>query len=190
MRRLTYFIAMTLDGYIATADGDAGFFPWEGDHGPAITAEFPESVPAHVRRAIGIDPPNRRFDTVLMGRRTYEAGRADGVTSPYPHQRQIVVSRTMAESPDPAVELVGDPIRTVRALKQEAGADLWICGGGTLAHELLDEIDELALKVYPIVLGAGIPVFAGEAHLTRFTLVGCRPFDDGVVLMTYAGAVR
>ena len=68
MRRLTYFIAMTLDGYIATADGDAGFFPWAGDHGPAITAEFPESVPAHVRGAIGIDPPNRRFDdgVVLM----------------------------------------------------------------------------------------------------------------------------
>lgn len=66
MRRLPYSIATTLDGFIATADGDAGCFPWAGDHGPAITAEFPESVPAHVRRATGIDPPNRRFDDGVL----------------------------------------------------------------------------------------------------------------------------
>ena len=86
MRRLTYFIAVTLDGCIATGEGATDAFPWEGDHGPAITAEHPESVPAHVRAAVGIDPPNRRFDTVLMGRRTYGvtflsyAATADGGT--------------------------------------------------------------------------------------------------------------
>ena len=185
MRQLTYFMAVTLDGYIATADGAADFFPWEGDHGPAITAEFPESVPAHVRKMVGIDPPNRRFDTVLMGRATYETGLKDGITNPYPHQRQFVVSRTMTQSPDHAVELVSDAVGTVRALKREAGMGIWICGGGTLAHELLDEIDELALKRYPIVIGSGIPLFSGGFHLARFKLAGSRVFNDGVALMTY-----
>jgi dihydrofolate reductase len=185
MRQLTYFIAVTLDGYIATADGDADFFPWAGDHGPAITAEFPESVPAQVRKMIGIDPPNKRFDTVLMGRATYETGLKDGITNPYPHQHQYVVSRTMTHAPDPAIQLVSDAVGTVRALKRDAGMGIWICGGGKLAHELLDEIDELALKLYPIAIGSGIPLFSGGFRLTRFNLANSRVFNDGVALMTY-----
>lgn len=47
---LTYYIATALDGFVADATGSAGFLPWEGDHGPAITADYPETVPGHVAR--------------------------------------------------------------------------------------------------------------------------------------------
>lgn len=90
------------------------------------------------------DTPNRHFDTVLMGRSTYELGSA----SPYAHLRQIVFSRTLT-SPDPAVRIETDPVETVRTLKQEdGGLGIWLCGGADLAGQLLPEIDELIVKRY------------------------------------------
>lgn len=74
MRELTYYIAVTLDGFIADPDGRTDFLPWDGDHGPAITAEYPETVPGHVADAIGLTIQPRHFDTVLAGRLTYEVG--------------------------------------------------------------------------------------------------------------------
>jgi dihydrofolate reductase len=85
-----------------------------------------------------------------MGRTTYDIGRKVGLTSPYPHLRQIVVSSSITASPDPAVEVVGQDVAgTVRALKAEDGKDVWLAGGGRLAASLVDEIDELILKVNP-----------------------------------------
>src|SRR3712207_8366055 len=91
-----------------------------------------------------------------MGRRTYDPALRLGITSPYAHLRQVVVSRTL-ESPDPDVTVVrDDPVGAVRALKQEdTGLDVYLAGGGQLAGELLPEIDRLVAKVYPVVAGAG-----------------------------------
>jgi dihydrofolate reductase len=119
-------------------------------------------VPGHHREPLGLNADNQRFDTILMGRTTYDIGRKVGLTSPYPHLRQIVVSKSIAAPPDPAVEVVGqDVIGRVRALKAEQGKDSWLAGGGRLAAFLVDEIDELILKVNPVVLGAGTPLFDG-----------------------------
>ncbi len=92
MRSLVYFVACTLDGYIAAVDGAFDFFPFEGPQVADLLAEFPEMIPGHFRDMVGIAAENQRFDTVLMGRATYEIGEADGITSPYPHLRQILVS--------------------------------------------------------------------------------------------------
>src|SRR5215510_5103015 len=102
MRKLTYFIACTADGFIAREDGTFEFFPMTGGHIPHIVAEYPETIPGHLRDPLGARGPNRHFDTVLMGRVTYEVGTTIGVTSPYPQLRQYVASRTMTASPDPA----------------------------------------------------------------------------------------
>jgi dihydrofolate reductase len=96
------------------------------------------------------------------------------VTNAYPHLRTLVFSRTLAGSPDPSVEVVaGDPAERVRAPKDEPGAGLWLVGGGSLAGALCDEIDELVLKIAPITIGAGVPVF-GDTD-TRFRLRGWTP---------------
>lgn len=186
MRKLTYYIASTIDGFIAGPDGKFDFFPFEGDVAAAILAEYPETMPIQAREPLGLtDTPNKRFDTILMGRGTYEPALAIGITSPYPHLKQCVFSRTLTIT-DPQVEIVeGDPVEFVRDLKRQDGMGIWLCGGGKLAAQLLGEIDELVIKRNPIVLGSGIPLFDGPFDPTRFELASTRPFDTGVTIMTY-----
>jgi len=59
MRRLTYFIASTIDGFIARRDGTFDFFPMTGEHLPYIVAEFPETIAGHLRDALGVHAENR-----------------------------------------------------------------------------------------------------------------------------------
>lgn len=190
MRKLTYYVASTIDGFIATEEGSVDFFPVGGDHGPAITAQYPETLPTKVREALGIDRRNTNFDTVLMGRKTHDFGVRTGTASPYAHLRQFVVSTTLPESPDPAVELISsDPIGKVRQLKHAPGLGIWLCGGGELAQALLPEIDQIFLKLYPIVLGHGRSLFGSGPQLpepSRFRVITSQVFEDGVAFVKYS----
>jgi dihydrofolate reductase len=187
MRSLVYFVAVTLDGYIAGADrGDPDFFPFEGPHVGDLLAEFPEMIPGHLRARLAVNGGNRRFDTVLTGCITYDIGRKAGLTSPYPHLRQIVVSNSITAPPDPAVEVFGrEVISGVRALKAGPGKDLWLAGGGRLAAFLAEEIDELILKVNPVVLGTGTPLFDARLGPRPVTLIGHKVYSNGFGLMRY-----
>ncbi|MFI9261584.1 dihydrofolate reductase family protein [Streptomyces sioyaensis] len=193
MRRLVYCIASTLDGFIAGPDGadptgPDGFWQVPEDYLGHLAAELPEILPVHARSALGITADNIRFDTVLEGRRTYEIGLKAGLTDAYPHLRHLVFSRTMTQSPDPAVELVADdPVATVRALKAAPGKDIWLLGGSELAGALYPEIDQLLLKLSPLTVGHGIPLFSpGTAfdprtwELTEHTLL-----QSGAAFLTY-----
>lgn len=187
MRELTYYVAVTIDGFIAAPDGDFGCFLMEGDHLAALIEEFPETMPVHVRKALGIsDTPARRFDTVLMGRRTNDLAALAGLTSAYPHLDQHVFSRTLREAPDETVTLVDEePAEYVRRLKGLDGLGIWLCGGGELAGALLPEIDQLILKVNPIVIGSGKPLFARGFEARSFTLTGTKAYESGVVVQRY-----
>ncbi len=70
MRTLTYLVGSTIDGYIAGPADQIDFFPVGDDLLGHLTTALPETLPTHVRTHLGIDPPNTRFDTVVMGRRT------------------------------------------------------------------------------------------------------------------------
>ncbi|MBK1782688.1 dihydrofolate reductase family protein [Prauserella cavernicola] len=191
MRTLTYFVASTIDGVIAGPDGGDpsgpdGFFVMEGDHMRDLLSDWPDILPAPARAALGIDAPPTRFDTVLEGRASYQVGLDLGVTDAYPHLEHYVFSRTLTECPDPGVHLVsGDPVETVRELKRRDGLGIWLVGGGTLASALRSEIDELIVKLHPVVAGAGIPLFGGEFGPQRFDLTDVRRFDSGVLYLTY-----
>lgn len=186
MRSLVYLVAMTMDGCIASVDrGDPDFFPFEGPHVADLLAEFPEMIPGHLRGRIGLEGvANQRFDTVLMGRTTYGIGEATGVRSPYPHLQQYVVSRSLTVRPDPDVELIrGDVVRRVRELKALGGKDIWLCGGGALAAQLVDEIDELILKVSPVFLGEGVPLFDGPIGARRVAITNQTSYPNGFTLV-------
>lgn len=186
MRPATYLVAVTLDGFIADPDGGwEGFV--EGEHLQAQAEEYPETLPVHLRQALGISAGNRHVNTVLMGWHTYTPALREGIPSPYPHLRQYVASRHEREVGE-GMTVTPDPLGTLRALKAEPdGLGIWIAGGGTLASAVVEEIDRLVLKLHPVVFGSGIPLFARRDYLARrFDLVGVRRFDSGVAFLEYA----
>ncbi|MGW5783953.1 dihydrofolate reductase family protein [Streptomyces sp. NPDC003757] len=190
MRKLTYFIACSIDGFIGGPDGDATFmYPFvDEEFLEFLKAEYPETIFSGARTALGIDDlPNKRFDTVVQGRASYDLALKEGVTRPYAHLREYVASRTLTESPDPAVEIVStDLVGRVRQLKAEDSAlDIYLCGGSVVAGELVDEIDELVIKTYPVILGTGMPMFASGFELTEFVTGSVRTFGNGTVVRTY-----
>ncbi|MFE9026389.1 dihydrofolate reductase family protein [Streptomyces iakyrus] len=193
MRKLVYYIAATLDGFIAGPDGadptgPDGFWPIPGDYMQHLAAEYPETLPGPARKALSVTAEGTHFDTVLEGRRTYEIGLDAGITDAYPHLRHLVFSTTLTESPDPAVELVAsDPVAKVRELKQEDGKDLWLIGGGELAGALYTEIDQLIVKLGPLTIGTGIPLFGRTAAFDPRTwnLTDHVVLESGAAFLTY-----
>ncbi|MEV0085876.1 dihydrofolate reductase family protein [Saccharopolyspora sp. NPDC050642] len=187
MRKLTYFVGCSVDGYIAGTDGSLdAFFPLPDGLVEHLVAEYPQTLPTHLHGMLGVTDLGNRFDAVVMGRGTYEPGVREGITSPYSHLDQYVVSGSLT-SPDPAVTVLsGDPVEAVRALKREPGGGIWLAGGGSLAASLLPEIDELVLKIYPFVLGKGIGVFDGDIAPTHLALADAHVLDSGAAIHTYA----
>ena len=188
MRELTYYVACSVDGFIAHTDGSHDGFSQDSDYFADVFATFPETVPSHLRDVMGVHGENRWFDTVLMGRKTYEIGLNEGVTSPYSHMKQYLFSRSIKESPDQNVELVSDNgIELVSSLKQESGKGIWLCGGANLATTLFTNhlIDHLILKLNPFLMGAGIPLFADVIQQTVLELTDKKVYDNGVLLLYY-----
>lgn len=191
MRALVYFVAVSLDGYICAPDGDASAFPVEGDHMSFLFEEFADTIPTHLAGLVGATPTRERFDTVVMGWNTYLPALDAGIERPYAHLREIVFTRAHAgRAASPNIEFTGaDPVATVRSLKQEDGADIWLCGGAQLAGVLVDEIDRLILKRNPILLGSGKPLFSGAPYPPEsFRRLWSRSFESGVDVTEFARA--
>ncbi|MFI7140389.1 dihydrofolate reductase family protein [Streptomyces massasporeus] len=191
MRKLTYYIACSIDGFIGdpSGDGTAMIRFVDEEFLEFFRQEYPEAVPTHGRRALGMDDlPNKRFDTIIQGRGSYDLALQEGITSPYAHLREYVASSTLTESPDPNVEIIADDlVGKVRELKAEEGAfGIYLCGGSTVAGELLDEVDELVIKTYPMVYGAGMPMFGSGVTIADFTLESVRTFGNGALVRTYS----
>lgn len=186
MRKLTYYVASTLDGFIASPTGAYDFFSMEPDFLDAIAAEYPETLPAGFRAFKGITGPGKHFDTVLEGRHSYQVGLDAGVTNAYPHLEHYVFSRSVTQSPDPGVTFSSTPLATVRELKARDGLGIWLCGGGALAAELLPEIDAFIIKLNPVVVGQGIRLVEAGFAPHRLRLTRTRTFDNGVVILSYA----
>lgn len=170
MRKLKYYVACSLDGFIAHSDGSIDGFLTEGE----AVSDYLESL--------------KLFDVVLMGRKTYEFGLQFGVTNPYPWMKQYVFSRTMEKSLDENVELVSDnSIELVKQLKQEAGQAIYLCGGAELATTLFSEnlIDEIIVKLNPFLMGSGIPLFSGVIPQTALELIASKTYQNGVVFLYY-----
>lgn len=187
MRDLTYYIAATQDGLISDPDGGTDRFEQGQELIAHIAEHYPETLPTPARAHLGITAAPRRFDSVIMGRATYEVGASQGLASPYAHlDHQIVCSRTLGSDGATAVGAdvevwADDPVVKVKELKSAAGLGLWLCGGGKLAGALLDEIDELIIKRQPLVLGAGRPLFDGGHRPTLFELTDRTPVGDVVI---------
>lgn len=169
MRRLRYQVAASLDGFIAGPNGE---FDW-------IVMD-PE---------IDFAALYKEFDTAVMGRKTYEVARAQGGEGALPGLDVIVFSRTLPAAAHPGVRIVNDEPRDVIApLKQKAGRDIWLYGGGTLFRALLDAglVDSVEVAVVPVLLGAGIPLLPPGAT-AKLTLADQKTLPtSGIVLLSYS----
>lgn len=176
MRLLTYHVAITLDGFIAHPDGSITGF------------DAPSPKVDDYKIAL------QTYDTVVMGRRTYEYGYDFGIKPgdrPYPNMRHYIFSKSIPlESSDRISIVRGDPLPVIDALKAEEGSDIYLCGGGAFAGFLArnDRIDRLILKVSQHTYGAGIPLFGGEPLQTQFALEDVKAYETGVVQMRYRKA--
>ena len=188
MRELTYYIGVTLDGFIAGPADEVDFYPVTPAFAEMMGTELADIQPAFVRADRGgADEPLTRFDTVLMGRRTYEPALQMGITDPYSQLRTVVFSTTQADPQDPNVEIVRtDPVARVRELKAEPGLGIYLAGGAALAGVLLDEIDRLIVKKYLVIAGSGIPMVSHSFAPTQFSLEQVRSFDNGCVVLEYS----
>ncbi|MEU3275070.1 dihydrofolate reductase family protein [Saccharomonospora sp. NPDC006951] len=190
MRKLTYCVAMTIDGFIAApdrSDPSGGLMAPPPEYLPKLLADFPEIIPTHLHEPLGIaDAEHKHFDTVVEGRRSYELGLRAGVTNAYSHLEHYVFSTTLTESPDPGVRLVAtDPVEKIRELKAGEGKKIWLVGGARLAAALRPEIDELIIKHYPVVAGAGISLFDGEFAPQNLELADTEVCPAGIMHLTY-----
>src|SRR5712675_1082235 len=110
-KRLRYQVAVSLDGFIADPNGG---YDW-------IVAD----------PAVDFGALFKEFDTVVMGRKTYEVTTAEGGTGAMPGLDVVVFSRTLPATRSPGVRVVGDDPREVVAdLKAKSGRDVWLFGGG------------------------------------------------------------
>ncbi|MEU2562210.1 dihydrofolate reductase family protein [Streptomyces longispororuber] len=191
MRKLTYFVAVSIDGFIGDPSGDATSYMRfvDDEFLEFLKTEYPETVSAAGRRALGFDDlPNRKFDTVIQGMNSYRLGLDEGIASPYAHLREYVATRSLGTAPDPNVQLIADDlVGKVRELKAEdSPLDIWLCGGAQVAGQLRDEVDELVIKTYPVLLGSGMPMFVGvEPDVSDFALTSSRVFGNGLVVRHY-----
>lgn len=173
MRKIIYHIAVTLDNYIARKDGSVDGFAMEGDHATEFFASLQE------------------YGTVLMGRKTYEFGFQFGLKPgqpAYPHLQHYVFSSSMQFEPTERVVLVKEnELEVVRQLKQEEGKSIWLCGGGEFAGFLLEHelIDEVVVKINPLVLGDGKPLFGTSTKQVALECIGSKQYNNGVLLVSY-----
>lgn len=186
--KLTYYVACSVDGFIAHTDGSHDGFSQDGEYFADLFSSFPETVPSHLRGVMGINSENKWFDTVFMGRKTYEIGLKEGVTNPYSHMKQYVFSRTLQKSPDENVQLVSEnAVELVTALKNQTGKGIWLCGGASLATTLFENslVDQLILKINPFLMGSGIPLFSGVIRQSTLELTDSKIYGNGVVMLYY-----
>lgn len=166
MRRVRYQVACSLDGYIA---GQNDEFDW-------ITPE----------PSFDFEALYAQFDTLLMGRRTYEIVRAAGES--FRGKQVIVASRSLRQDDYPDVEIVSDGLEArVRELRAQPGRDIWLYGGGGLFSQLLawNLVDTIEPAVIPILLGGGVPLLSPDGIRRRLTLVGHRNYPSGMLLLEY-----
>ncbi|MFE3262209.1 dihydrofolate reductase family protein [Nocardia sp. NPDC059091] len=189
MRKLSYFAGMSLDGYIAGPGHEIDFMPVSPEFGAWLASEYPETLPTAAWPQFGIaaGTPNRHYDTIVMGRGTYEPGLLAGLLNPYEHLTTYVVSSTLGRVEAPVHLVESDPLELVRRLKKEDGLDIWL-GGGKLAGQLIDEIDELVIKSYPVIAGGGTQALTGNFKPADFTLQRRQDFENGTQVSWFTRA--
>lgn len=173
MKKIVYYVASSLDGFIAGPNEDISLFMQRGPGVDQYRADL------------------QAFQTVIMGRRTYEFGYQYGLQpgqAAYPHMAHHIFSNSLSFT-DAAENVHIEPLDLdrVRQIRAAAPTDIYLCGGGQFAGWLLNNqlIDVLKIKLNPILLGHGIPLFGDARRPEKLQLTERRSFPEGLEILTY-----
>ena len=167
-------IAASLDGYIASTDGDLA---WLNDS---------------MRRDedYGFAETMKRTGAYVMGAKTHResAGMGGGKSGP----PTFVLTHADPDTAPPGVTFASGDIVPVLEMAQSAtDKDVWIFGGGDVLTQAIaaDAVDELQIAIVPVVLGGGSRLFGDLDQATRLHLTSCRCFESGIVGLEYERAI-
>ena len=169
IRRVRYGVAMSLDGFIAGPNGEADWIIMD----PEIDFKAIYS----------------QFDTMLMGRRTFEVVKGAGGGDSTPGMQAFVFSRTLRQENHPGVTIVDNPEELMAELRSKPGKDVWLFGGGSLFRSLaeLGLVDTVEVAVIPALLGEGVPLLPAPAKRVTLKLTGHKLYAKrGIMSLEYA----
>jgi dihydrofolate reductase len=168
--RCSVFIALSVDGFIAHADGTFDFLSIVEEAGQDYGfADFFGSV-----------------DALVIGRNTYET--ALGFPEwPYAGKRCIVITHRDTPSRHGEQFFAGEPAALVEQLALAGAQRLYVDGGAVIRQFLAANlIDDMTLSLIPTLLGQGIPLFGAEVPEQRLVLEGSQAYPSGLVQLRYA----
>ncbi|MFD1552442.1 dihydrofolate reductase [Putridiphycobacter roseus] len=170
-RKLVLYIAMSLDGYIATESG---------------SIDFLSIVNSDKNEDFGHGSFMQSVDTVIWGRKTYEKVLSFGEELPYADKKKYVISKQKKEGHG-LVEFTDDVVDLIYTLKNEEGKDIYCDGGGEIVSELLKNklFDQLIISIVPHILGDGIRLFQGGSEAQGLKLKNSITFPSGLVQLNY-----
>lgn len=172
MRKISLFIAMSLDGYIADRNGGVDWLKGQGNDTENIDS-YSEFV--------------KNIDTILMGWNTYH----QIVTELSPEEwvyndfTTYVITHNEKTSSEKIRFVSEDPVGLIKKLKEESGKDIWICGGANLVQQLINEdmIDYYYFTVIPTLLGSGIRLFENAKQEIKLKLLNKQSYNGMIDLI-------
>jgi len=173
MRKISLFIATSLDGYIAKPNDDLSFLKLVEKEGEDYGyAKFTDTI-----------------DTLIIGRRTYDYVLKEIGSSHYDNGNRDVYIITRTERPQvgKTIFYTGNITELVKRLKSEKGKNIYCDGGAEIINELLkyDLIDELIISVVPVLLGKGTRLFKDGRPEQILEFTEAKTFDTGLVQLHY-----
>ena len=176
MKKIIYYVATSIDGFISGPNDDVSAYTYEG-----------EAVQDYMNDL-------QEFKHVLMGRNTYEFGYQFGVKpgepSPtYGHMTQYILSNNLKiEKLHEQVKILALDVNRIKELKQTADTDIYLCGGGKLAGWLLKNklLDEVKIKLNPVIIGSGTKLFENINQSYVLTRIDQKEYDNNMMVIHYS----
>jgi len=173
MRKIILYIATSLNGKIADANGSVAWL---------------DKIPNPDNCDYGFSDFFAGIDTTIQGNRTYEQVLGWEIDFPYKGKKNYVLTNDPVTKESDNVEFIPERhFETITRIKESEGKDIWLIGGGQSNTFLLSNglIDEIHQFIMPIILPSGIDLFTGKPAETMLELIDTNHYSSGVVELKY-----